>query len=325
MKTKQRPTKSANCEYHKKNNRKRKNKRKIARPSGVSECYSLPHIHGHALGARFGHLLPRYYIGHTTPNAPQAHPPPEVTGYRVTISDTNPHPRPTQNRPKIHPKPPQIPPKTAPKPAPNPPQIPPSRVRPAFDAARPRSAFSSAAALGARAPLLPPYLAWRRGVPPMGRPCGIPPIPALRLRRGWPAERVPSPIAVRGRRRLLPPPPAGAQSLRRLGLRARLRARPHPAPWPGAALCASRTHSGAPPGSGWRGALGAFLLLPRYYILGRYCPPLFFLLLLLYIHSPTRSRSRVKALRGDRLIKPWLFIHSAAFRVIPSKKDRTNT
>lgn len=92
------------------------------------------------------------------------------------------HPTPPTTRKNLlprkhhdHENPPQDPPKTT--------QDPRRRFRAAFDAARSRWAFSSAAALGARAPLLPLFSAWRRGVPPMGRPVGFSPFPSLRLRR----------------------------------------------------------------------------------------------------------------------------------------------
>lgn len=107
-----------------------------------------------------------YREHHSKPTQP--HPPPEITCYRVSITNT-------KNHPRTHPKPPQNPPKTTPSPR--------RLSRAPFDGSRASWAFSSAAALGARAPLLPLFPAWRRGVPPMGRPFGISPIAALRLRR----------------------------------------------------------------------------------------------------------------------------------------------
>lgn len=107
-----------------------------------------------------------YRDHHSKPTQP--HPPPEITCYRVSITNT-------KNHPKTHPKPTQNPPKTT--------QGPRRRSSAPFDGSRSRWAFSSAAALGARAPLLPLLPAWRRGVPPMGRPFGFSPIAALRLRR----------------------------------------------------------------------------------------------------------------------------------------------
>ena len=97
-----------------------------------------------------------YREHHSRPTQP--HPPPEITCYRVSITNT-------KNHPRTHPKPPKIPPKTAPKPTQNHPKPAQTVPRPVRWVAVPLGFFLRRCPRGSRAAPPPPSRMAARGSP----------------------------------------------------------------------------------------------------------------------------------------------------------------
>lgn len=104
-----------------------------------------------------------YREHHSKPTQP--HPPPEITCYRVSITNT-------KNHPRTHPKPPQNPPQTAQKPTQNHPKPAQAVPRPVRWVACPLGFFLRRCPRGSRAALPPLSRVAARG-PPHGSPLRV--------------------------------------------------------------------------------------------------------------------------------------------------------